>query len=134
MKYFLSLRRYQAFKFLFIPNVHLGPFPILNKSQRHQCVPINLIPCAKVSIHLVKIYKTQQIKLKCKPWKCHKKKLWKFKKLNPAINPKSAKHEILGLGRILKMYLTKQHTLSSIQTNFALWFTLCSSHNFILSS
>lgn len=31
----------------FTTDVRLGPFPILNKSQTHQLIPINLIPSSK---------------------------------------------------------------------------------------
>lgn len=38
---------FTCFFFFYITDVHLGPFPILNKSQTHQLIPINLIPCSK---------------------------------------------------------------------------------------
>lgn len=45
----------QAFDLFFIPDVHVGLFPIFNKSQKHQWIPVNLIPCTKVSIQVVRL-------------------------------------------------------------------------------
>lgn len=54
----------------------------------------------------------------------------KSESCNIILNPKSAKCEILGFRKILKIYLTEQRTLSSLRITFALWFTLCLSYNF----